>query len=268
MTGMLLYCLIPLFWLVVNASKTRPDLYRSFALWFADDFALFRNIKAVFTYGDGVFGRWMINTLLYVVVGAGGAVILATLGGYGLAKYRFPGRRAVFAIILGGLAIPGSVLAVPQFLMFSKLSLTNTPWSVIIPSLVSAFGMYLIWVYAEEAIPDEMMEAARLDGASELRIFFSISARQLAPAVITVLMFAVVATWNNFFLPLIMLSDPKWYPLSVGLSQWASASSAIGTEPIPQLVITGSLLTVLPISAAFLYLQRYWQSGLTTGSVK
>ncbi|KJL33491.1 carbohydrate ABC transporter permease [Microbacterium azadirachtae] len=268
MTLMLLYSLGPLFWLVVNSTKSRQDLYDTSGLWFGPKFSLFTNIADVFAYDDGVFLRWFLNTVLYVVVGAGGATLLATLAGYGLAKYRFPGRKAVFAIILGALAIPGSVLAVPQFLLFSKLGLTNTPAAVVIPSLVSAFGLYLVWVYAAEAIPDELIEAARLDGAGELRIFFSISLRQLAPAFITVLMFAVVATWNNYFLPLIMLSSPEWYPLTVGLSQWASASASIGTQPIPQLVITGSLLTVLPISAAFLYLQRYWQSGLAAGSVK
>ena len=148
--------------------------------------------------------------------------------------------------------------------MAEKHSVTLT----IVPSLVSAFGLYLIWVYAAEAVPDEILEAARIDGASEVRIFFSIAFRQLMPAVITVLMFSLVATWNNYFLPLIMLSDPALYPLPVGLNQWASASSAVGGEAIPNLVITGSLLTVIPIAGAFLYLQRYWQSGLTTGSVK
>lgn len=268
MVLMLLYCIVPLFWLLVNASKSRGDLYDSFALWFTPHFALWDNIVAVFAYNNGEFLRWFGNTLLYVAVGAGGATFLAALGGYGLAKYNFPGKKAVFAIVLGALAIPGSVLAVPQFLMFSKLGLTNSPWAVIVPSLVSVFGLYLVWVYARDAVPDELLEAARLDGAGELRIFFSISLRQLAPALVTVLMFAVVATWNNYFLPLIMLSDSQWYPLTVGLSQWASASSSIGTVPVPHLVITGSLLTVLPIMAVFLYLQRYWQSGLTAGSVK
>jgi multiple sugar transport system permease protein len=268
MTMMLLYCLVPLFWLLVNASKTKDHLYNSFAFWFSGPFALFQNIQDVATHDDGIFIRWFLNTVFYVVVGAGGATILAALAGYGLAKYKFPGRRAVFAIILGALAIPGSVLAVPQFLLFSGIGITNTPWSVIIPSMVSAFGLYLVWVYASQAIPDELLEAARIDGAGEIRIFFSIALRQLAPALITVLMFAVVATWNNYFLPLIMLSDPKWYPLTLGLNQWAAAASSIGGVPIPNLVITGSLLTVIPISAAFLYLQRYWQSGLTAGSVK
>lgn len=268
MTAMLLYCVVPLFWLIANASKTRDNLYNSFSLWFAGDFALFENIGKVLTYHDGIFVRWFGNTIMYVVIGAGGATLLATLAGYGLAKYRFPGRRLVLAVILGAIAVPMTALAVPQFLLFSKLQLTNTPWSVIIPSMVSAFGLYLVWVYAAEAIPDELLEAARLDGAGELRIFFSISLRQLAPALITVLMFTVVATWNNYFLPLIMLSDQQWYPLTVGLSQWASASSSIGGEAIPELVITASLLTVVPIAGAFLYLQRYWQSGLSAGAVK
>ena len=268
MTLMLLYCLVPLWWLVVNSTKTMDSLYNSFAFWFSGEFALFQNIVETFTYKDGIFLRWLGNTLIYVVVGAGGATLLATLAGYGLAKYNFPGRKWVFAIILGAMAIPASALAVPQFLLFSGLGLTNTPWAVIIPSMVSAFGLYLVWVYAREAIPDELLEAARLDGAGEIRIFFVIALRQLAPALITVLMFTVVATWNNYFLPLIMLSDAQWYPLPVGLAQWAAQSSAIGGQAVPNLVITGSLLTVIPISAAFLYLQRYWQSGLTAGSVK
>ncbi|GAA1788596.1 carbohydrate ABC transporter permease [Agromyces lapidis] len=268
MTLMLLYCLVPLWWLVVNSTKAMDSLYNSFAFWFSGEFSLFQNIVDTFTYQDGIFLRWLGNTLVYVVIGAGGATLLATLAGYGLAKYNFPGRKWVFAIILGAMAIPGSALAVPQFLLFSGLGLTNTPWSVIIPSMVSAFGLYLVWVYAREAIPDELLEAARLDGAGEIRIFFVIALRQLAPALITVLMFTVVATWNNYFLPLIMLSDSAWYPLPVGLAQWSAQSSAIGGQAIPNLVITGSLLTVIPISAAFLYLQRYWQSGLTAGSVK
>ena len=268
MTLMLLYCLVPLWWLVVNSTKTMDSLYNSFAFWFSGEFSLFQNIVDTFTYQDGIFLRWLGNTLVYVVIGAGGATLLATLAGYGLAKYNFPGRKWVFAIILGAMAIPASALAVPQFLLFSGLGLTNTPWSVIIPSMVSAFGLYLVWVYAREAIPDELLEAARLDGAGEIRIFFVIALRQLAPALITVLMFTVVATWNNYFLPLIMLSDAQWYPLPVGLAQWSAQSSAIGGQAVPNLVITGSLLTVIPISAAFLYLQRYWQSGLTAGSVK
>jgi len=268
MTVMLLYAVLPLFWLVVNSSKSQTALFSTFGLWFGGKFALWSNIHQVFTYDNGIFVRWFANTVLYVVAGAGGATLLATLAGYGLAKYDFPGKRAVFAVVLGAVAVPGTALAVPTFLLFSKLHLTNTPWAVILPSLVSPLGLYLIWVYAAEAVPTEILEAARIDGAGEFRTFLVISSRLLGPGMVTVALFTVVATWNNYFLPLIMLSQPNWYPLTVGLNEWNSQASTIGGEAVYNLVITGSLLTVIPIMAAFLYLQRYWRSGLAAGSVK
>ncbi|GAA5189902.1 carbohydrate ABC transporter permease [Rugosimonospora acidiphila] len=268
MSLMLIYALLPLFWLFVNSTKTQGDLFSTFGLWFGGHFALWDNIRDTFTYNHGIFVRWLGNTLLYVVVGAGGATLLATLAGYGLAKYDFPGKRGVFAVVLGAVAVPGTALAVPTFLLFSKLGLTNTPWAVIIPSLVSPFGLYLIWVYAQDAIPKELLEASRMDGAGELRTFFTVSLRLLSPGVVTVLLFTVVATWNNYFLPLVMLSQPSLYPLTVGLNQWNAQSHTVGGQAIYNLVITGSLLTVVPIVIAFVFMQRYWRSGLTAGSVK
>ncbi|ACV07779.1 carbohydrate ABC transporter permease [Jonesia denitrificans] len=262
------YIVLPLTWLVVNSTKTQKSLFSSFGLWFSGEFALIDNIQAVLSYNDGVFVRWLGNTALYVVVGAGGATLLAALGGYALAKFNFPGRRGVFIVVLASLSIPGTALAVPTFLLFSQIGLTNTPWAVILPSLINPFGLYLIWIYASESVPTSLLEAARLDGAREFRIFFTIAFRLLTPGLITVLLFSIVATWNNYFLPLIMLSDPQWYPLTVGLNQWNAQSSTVGGEPIYNLVITGSLLAIVPIIAIFLYLQRYWQSGLVAGSVK
>jgi multiple sugar transport system permease protein len=263
-----IYSAVPLLWLIINATKDQANLFSSFGLWFGNGFDLFGNIAQTFTYDNGIFLHWFANTLLYVVVGGGGATLLATLGGYGLAKYRFPGRRAVFAIVLGAVAIPGTALAVPTFLLFSQIGLTNTPWAVILPSLISPFGLYLVWTFATDAVPTELLEAARMDGAGEFRTFFTIALPLLAPGIVTVLLFAIVATWNNYFLPLIMLSDPTWYPLTVGLSQWSAQATGVGAQPIFNLVITGSLLTIVPIVIAFLFLQRYWQSGLAAGSVK
>jgi multiple sugar transport system permease protein len=257
-----------LFWLLVNASKTQANLFSTQGLWFGGHFALFDNIRETFSYDNGVFLRWFGNTLLYVVLGAGGATLLATIGGYGLAKFNFPGKKVVFAVVLGAVAVPNTALAVPTFLMFSKLHLTNTPWAIIIPSLVSPLGLYLMWIYSRDAIPNELLEAARVDGAKEWRAFYSISFKLLRPGMITVLLFSVVTTWNNYFLPLIMLSQPNWYPLTVGLNEWNSQSSTVGGQAIYNLVITGSLLTIVPIVIAFLFMQRYWQSGLTAGSVK
>ncbi|WP_425247036.1 carbohydrate ABC transporter permease [Streptomyces sp. NEAU-NA10] len=263
-----LYTVVPLIWLAINATKTQAGLADSNGMWFSDDFALWDNIRDTFTYDDGVFSRWLLNTLLYVVLGAGGATFLAILGGYALAKFNFPGKRGIFAVVIGAVAVPGTALAVPTFLMFSKMGLTDTPWAVIIPSLVSPFGLYLMWVFATEAIPTELLEAARIDGAGEARTFFTVALPLLAPGIVTVLLFTTVATWNNYFLPLIMLKDSDWYPLTLGLSVWNSQAETIGGDVIFNLVITGSLLTILPLIAAFLLLQKYWQSGLAAGSVK
>ncbi|WP_020523742.1 carbohydrate ABC transporter permease [Catelliglobosispora koreensis] len=265
---MLLYSLVPLAWLFINATKTQDGLFGSFGLWFAGDFALWDNVRETLTYDDGVFLRWLLNTLLYVVLGAGGATVLATLGGYALAKFDFPGKRAVFATVIGAVAVPGTALAVPTFLMFSNLGLTNTPWAIIIPSLISPFGLYLMWTFAAEAIPGELIEAARVDGAGELRTFVRVCVPLLAPGIVTVALFTMVATWNNYFLPLIMLKDPDWYPLTLGLNSWNDQAATAGGQAIFNLVITGSLLTILPLLLAFLLLQRYWQSGLAAGGVK
>ena len=264
-----IYSLVPLAWLVINATKSQEGLLSSFGLWFDDGkFALWDNIVQTLTYDDGVYLRWLGNTVFYVVAGAGGATLLATLAGYGLAKFTFVGKRAVFAVVIGAVAVPGTALAVPTFLMFSKVGLTNTPWSVIIPSLVSPFGLYLMWTFAAEAIPDEMLEAARIDGAGEFRTFFRVCMPLLTPGIVTVLLFTMVATWNNYFLPLIMLKDPAWYPLTIGLNSWNDQAQTVGGQAVFNLVITGSLLTILPLLVAFLLLQRYWQSGLAAGSVK
>ena len=262
------YCLFPFVYLAVNATKTQADFTSTFGLGFGRTFALWDNIRTVFTYDGGIFGRWLLNTILYVVVGAGGATLLAILGGYGLAKFRFPGRRAVFAVIIGAISVPGIALAVPQFLLFAKLNLTNTPWAMIIPSLVSTFGLYLMWIFSEQAVPTELLEAARVDGAGELRTFFQVSLPLLAPGIVTTALFSIVATWNNYFLPLIMLKDSNWYPLTIGLNQWKDQASTAGGQAIQNLVITGSLITIVPLVIAFLCLQKYWQSGLAAGAVK
>ncbi|MGW1993492.1 carbohydrate ABC transporter permease [Embleya sp. NPDC001921] len=271
MALMLGYTLLPLVWLMFGATKSNEGLLSSRGLWFADDFDLFDNIHDVFTYDDGIYLRWFANNLLYSVVGAGGAALIATLGGYALAKFEFTGRRLMFALVLGAISIPGTALAVPTYLLFSDAGIVNTPWAVILPSLASPFGLYLMRVYAADAVPDAMLEAARMDGAGELRIFFTLSLRLLAPGFVTVLLFALVATWNNYFLPLIVLNDPNWFPLTVGLNRWngqANGGSVAGSTAIYPILLTGSLLAIVPLIVAFLFLQRFWQSGLSAGGVK
>jgi multiple sugar transport system permease protein len=271
MLALLVYFLLPLFWLIVAATKTTGDLFTTFGLWFGNTFALFSNIGETFGHNNGEYGRWLINTLIYSVVSATGAAFLATLGGYGFAKYRFRANGTLFGLVLGSVMVPTTALAIPTYVLFAKVGLVNTPWAIILPSLVSPFGLYLMRVYAQDAVSDSLIEAARIDGAGEFRIFFRVALRSLAPGIVTVLLFTLVATWNNYFLPLIMLNDPKLYPITVGLGSWWSQAASGGSganSDLLALVVTGSLLSVIPLIAAFLLLQRYWQSGLTAGSVK
>ena len=270
MLAFLVYFLLPLFWLLVASTKTTGDLFSSFGLWFTSDFSLFSNIKDTLTFDDAIYARWLLNTLFYSVVSAGGASLLAAMGGYGFAKFRFRGKGVGFALVLGSIMVPTTALAIPTYLLFAKVGLVNTPWAIILPSLVSPFGLYLMRVYAEDAVPYSIIEAARIDGVSEFGIFFKIAFRMLAPGFVTVLLFTLVATWNNYFLPLIMLNDPKLYPVTVGLANWSS--QAVGgsgsNAELLAFVVTGSLLSIIPLIAAFLMLQRFWQSGLTAGGVK
>jgi multiple sugar transport system permease protein len=267
--GLLAYFLLPLAWLVINSTKSTTGLFESFGLWFASDFHLFENVRDTLTYDGGIYGRWFLNTVLYAVVGAGGAALLAALGGYGVAKFDFPGRRLLLAGVLGAVMVPVTALAIPTYLLMSSVQLVDTPLAVIIPSLASPFGLYLMWIYAAAAVPDELLEAARIDGAGELRIFWSVAMRLLAPGFVTVLLFQLVHVWNNYFLPLIVLNDPAWFPLTVGLQQWNGQAYQVGgAQAVFTIVITGSLLAIIPLIVVFLVLQRYWQSGLAMGGVK
>lgn len=264
-----LYFVLPLWWLFVSSTKDNAALFSTFGLWFGGDFSLWENLRTVFSIRDGIFGRWILNTVVYSLTSAAGATLLATMAGYAFAKYRFPGSKLLFSLTLGAVMIPLTALALPTYLLFSQIGLTDTPWAVIIPSLVSPFGVYLMRVYAADAIPDGLIEAARVDGAGEFRIFWQVGLRLLGPGLVTVFLFTLVATWNNYFLPLIMLNNSDLYPLTVGLAQIQSAASAGGgSQVLFSTVITGSFVSIIPLIIAFLFLQRYWQSGLATGGVK
>jgi multiple sugar transport system permease protein len=264
----LIYFLLPLFWLIVSSTKSDPQLFSTFGLWFAH-FNLVQNLREVFTYDGGIYLTWLGNTALYAISAGVGAALFATMAGYAFAKYRFRGRGVLFAVVLGSIMIPQTALVIPLYLLLSKVGIINTPFAVILPSLISPVGVFLMRVYAERAVPDALLDAARVDGAGEFRIFRSVSFRILVPGFATVLLLSFVATWNNYFLPLVVLSTPKYYPLTVGLAQWNSSSSAGGgANVLFSIVVAGSLVAVIPVAIAFLLLQRYWQGGLTAGGVK
>ncbi|MGW1007400.1 carbohydrate ABC transporter permease [Streptomyces sp. NPDC002520] len=259
-----IYTLIPSWWLLVSATKNRGYLFTTNGLWFSH-FDLWANIRDVFHEEDGVFSRWILNSVLYSVGGAAVATLVSAMAGYALAKYSFRGRNLAFNIVLGAVLIPASMFALPLYLMFSSLDLVNTYWAVFLPSIVSPFGVYLARIYAAEAVPYELIEAGRIDGASEARIFWRIAMPVMSPALVTIFLFQFVGIWNNYLLPVLMLSDNKLQPVTVGLANWRAEFD----NGVPyNVTITGAFLSVIPLVIAFLALQRFWRSGLTAGSVK
>lgn len=269
---LVLYFLVPIWWLFVASTKDTEGLFSgsSGAMWFDRNFNLVANLQDLFTYNGGEYLRWLGNSVLYAVSGGLGATAISVLAGYGFAKYKFPGRNLTFALLLGAVMVPMTALVIPTFILLSNLKLTDTVWAVILPSLLSPFGVYLMRVYTAEAVPDELLDAARVDGAGELRTFLQVALPLLRPALVTVLLLSVVGTWNNYFLPLAMLSTAKLYPLTVGIGLWSQLASSNngGGHSLWSLIIVGSFVSIIPLVVAFLTLQKYWQGGLSLGSLK
>jgi multiple sugar transport system permease protein len=261
---MALYTLIPLWWLFVSATKASGYLYTGTPLWFSH-FDLVTNIREVFSFEGGIFSTWLANSALYSFVGATVGTLLSAMAGYALSKFSFRGRESVFNVVLASVLIPAPMFALPLFLLMAKLDITNSYWSVLLPSCVSPFGVYLCRIFAAASVPDELLEAARLDGAGEQRTFFRIALPLMSPALVTVFLFQFVGIWNNYLLPSLMLNTPSLQPVTVGLVQWR-AEFASGVPAL--LPITGAFLSLIPLLVAFISLQRFWRKGLTAGSVK
>lgn len=258
----LIYFLSPVYWLLISSTKSNADLISTSGWWFGAN-SVAANYSALMGWTQDLFWRWVANSVVYSTVAGVVGTLLSVAAGYGLAKFRFPGRGAIQVVIMSGLLLPIALLTIPLYLVFHSIGLTNTIWAIIIPSCVSPFGVFLGRVYAQSSVPDEIIESARIDGAGEVRIFFSIVLRLLAPAMVTIFLFIFVATWNNFLLPLMMLNSPELKPVTLGLYGMMSYFN-----PQYGAVLQGSLLGVIPLIVLFLALQKQWQSGLAAGAVK
>ncbi|MFE0463704.1 carbohydrate ABC transporter permease [Kitasatospora sp. NPDC058965] len=260
-----LYTLLPLGWLLTASAKNTPDLLGGNSLT-AANFHLGQNLHDLATTDGGIYFHWYLNSLLYAGIGALLCAFVCVCAGYAFEVYTFRGKEQLFGLVLLGVLVPTTALALPMYLLASKVGAVNTFWAVFVPSLVNPFGVYLARVFCAGYVPGEVLEAARMDGAGELRTFWSIGLRMVMPGFVTVFLFQFTAIWNNFFLPLVMLSDSKLFPVSLGLYSWNTLTRS---EPTYYpLVVTGSLLAVLPLVVAFVALQRHWKAGLTAGSVK
>ena len=269
--ALVLYFITPLWWLVVASTKTNSGLFTGSGgpLWFNDEFNLFENFAGLWTHQGGIYWTWLGNSFLYALTAGVGATLFAVLAGYGFAKYNFRGRDFSFALLLGSVMVPLTALVIPTFVLLAEFQLVDTRWAIILPSLLSPLGVYLIRVYAQDVVPSELLDAGRVDGAGELRLFVQVALPLLRPAIVTVLLLSVVATWNNFFLALAMVRSPNLLPVTVGLDTWQALSNAgAGGEQVWNLIVTGAFVSILPLIIAFLSLQRYWQGGLSLGSLK
>jgi multiple sugar transport system permease protein len=265
-----IFIMIPVVWIVINSTKTQTNLFQTFGFWFARPFAFFDNFGRLFENvgGNGTYIRWFANTALYAVLGGCGATALSALAGYGFARYRFRGSRAMFYIVMAALMVPITAITFPLFLVYTKVNLINSIWGMVLPSLVSPVGMYLMRTYVQLSVPSELIDAARLDGAGEVRIFFRVALPLMVPGLMTVLLISVVAVWNNYFLPLIIFSRNELFPLTVGMGVWSQQAAAVsGTDVLYPMIVIGGLVTIVPLIALFLLLQRYWRGGLLLGSI-
>jgi multiple sugar transport system permease protein len=211
---------------------------------------------------EGGIGRAFFNSLGLAIAATLLSTTFNTLAGYAFAKLHFAGRDKIFALLIAALVIPGQVAMLPLFLMLKGMGLVNTWAGVLVPCLAGIFGIFLVRQYAR-GIPDELIEAARMDGAGEFRTFFSVVLPILKPVLVTLAVFAFLGSWNDFMWPLIVLTDGDLYTLPVALA-------SLSREHVQdsELMMTGAVITVMPVLILFLALQRYYMQGLLMGSVK
>jgi multiple sugar transport system permease protein len=254
-----LLAMLPMVWMV-SASLMPSGEASTFPPRLFPSSVTFAHYSDLFTRLD--LGRNLLNSAFVSFVVTFASLIINSMAGYAFAKLRFRGRDRLFRALSTGLVLPVQVAMLPLFLLLKNMGLINTYWGVIIPGLASIFGIFLVRQYAL-SIPDEMLDAARVDGASEFRIFRSIVVPGIMPILATLSIWTFLATWNDFMWPLIVLSDQSHYTLPVALAN-LSGEHVQDTE----LMMAGSVLTVIPVMLVFLFLQRYYIQGVMAGSVK
>lgn len=259
-----LYCLLPVAWVVIASTKSGSELFSTFTFWPGTGFT--ENLSDLNAYRDGVYWKWMGNSALYAGLGALLSTCVSAVSGYALAVYRFRGRETLFNVLLAGVLMPPVILAVPQYLLLAQADLTDSYLSVLLPQILSPYGVYLARIYAAASVPSDVVEAGRMDGAGEWRIFTRVALPMMLPGLVTVFLFQFVAIWNNFLLPYIMLSDDEKFPITLGLHTLLEQGAS--TPALYTLVVTGAFLAVFPLVALFLVVQRFWSLDLLSGAVK
>ena len=250
---------IPLLWML-SASFMASGEANAFPPPFFPKRITLEQYRALFTRLH--VARYLTNSFLLSVSVTAISLLLNSMAGYAFAKFRFRGRARLFRTLLSALVIPAQVAMLPLFLLLREIGVINTYWGVIIPGMASIFGIFLVRQYAV-SIPDDLLDAARIDGASEWRIYWSIVLPVCKPILVTLAIFTFMGTWNDFMWPLIVLTDDRMYTLPVALANLVG-EHVQDTE----LMMAGSVLTVAPVLLLFIVLQRYYIRGIMMGSVK
>ena len=263
MTGLLalgaLATLLPLLWMV-SGSLMKNGESNSLPLHFLPREPTLEQYRLLF--GRLRLGVCFLNSALLASAVTAGSLVLNAMAGYAFAKLRFRGRKRLFGFLLAAMVIPGQVAMLPLFLFLRTLHLVDTYWGVILPGLASLFGIFLVRQYAL-SIPDELLDAARVDGAGEVQIFRAIVFPLCRPILVTLAIFTFLGSWNDFFWPLVVLTDNSRWTLPVALAN-LMGEHAVDTE----LMMAGALLTILPVLLLFLILQKQYIEGITLGGVK
>jgi len=250
--------LLPFFWMVSTSFKPANEIF-NIPPTFIPKKPTIQNYVQLFREMN--FGIYLKNTLIIALFSMLGLVINA-LAGYAFAKFQFPGKEKIFYLVLATMMIPGQVTMIPVYLMLNKMGLTNTMPGIILPGLASAFGIFLFRQFMA-TIPSELIEAARIDGASEFRIFLQIILPESKPVFAVQGTFTFIGAWNSFLWPLIIANDENLYTLSVGLALLKGQhGSDFGLQ------MAGSTFLVIPIIIVFLFLQRYFVEGITITGIK
>lgn len=262
------FLLLPFAWMVTAAFRSNEDIFASLLLPAGDGFLgvawgrfTLRNFARLFAE-EGI-ARAMLNSTFYASVTAIGATICSAMGGYALAKFSFPGRRLLTVFVLGAVVVPGPLLFAPGYQLLHQLGLLNTYAGLILPALAPAFGVFLFRQAMLNSVPDEIIEAARIDGAGELRIFFGVVLPVVRPMLGAFLLISFLGAWNNFIGPQIVLQEPSLFPLSTTL-----ASLRGNNYQEWGMIMAGTMVSVAPVMGLFLLLQREFIQGLTSGAVK
>lgn len=264
------YFLFPVVWILVASTKDTNSLLETGLFSLPRHIQFFHNLIALSTFQHGQYWLWYLNSMIYAGITGVLTCFVCSLAGFSLAKFHFRGKKAVFGAVMASLMVPGTVIAIPLFILDGLLGIRDSYLGIILPLIVNPFGVYFLRIYVNDVVPDELLAAGKVDGASQWRLYRQIVFPLIRPALATLFLISFIGTWNNFFLPLVVLHSSSLFPVTLGLDTWISSMNTPAALQIAwyPLIITGSLISIIPMVIGFIFLKKYIVVGLARGSIK